>query len=151
MSHDNFQPPDVDVPPQDDEDRIYYALTDLASLDTDDVNLRDHPKAYEVLDRLMTHAYAEGRNDAADEIASLQAQLAAAQAQVVELADALRADAAAEADGVRHDEYCDRANAEGWDNDPTGSSHISSSANQLRNLQERAAALKRAALAKVGR
>lgn len=73
------------------------------------------------------------------------------QAQVDALAVALRADAAAIEDGIRHDEYCDRANAEGWDNDPTGSSHISSSASRLRALQERAAAMKRAALAAVGR
>lgn len=50
-------------PHQDDDDRMYGALTDLVSLDTHDTNLRDHPKAYEILDRLMTHAYAEGRAD----------------------------------------------------------------------------------------
>lgn len=99
-----------------------------------------------------TYATLVGERDAqAIEIARLQVQLAASQALVVELAGAHRADAAAEADGIRHDEYCDRANAEGWDNDPTGSSHISSSASRLRTLQEHAATLKRAALSKVGR
>ena len=83
--------------------------------------------------------------------AEAESEIARLQALVEQLAGALRADAAAIADGIRHDEYCDRANAEGWDNDPTGSSHISSSASRLRVLQDRAAEMKRAALAKVGR
>ncbi len=66
MSHDDFQPPEHDEPALDDDDRMYGALADLASIDTHDVNLRDHPKAYEILDRLMTHAYAEGRKDEAE-------------------------------------------------------------------------------------
>jgi hypothetical protein len=63
MSHDDFQPPDFDVPDMDDDDRMHGALSDLAGIDTHDTNLRDHPKAYEVLDRLMTHAYGDGRKD----------------------------------------------------------------------------------------
>lgn len=60
-----FQPPEFAQPELDDEDRMYGALSDLASIDTHDTDLRDHPKAYEVLDRLMTHAYGEGRKDEA--------------------------------------------------------------------------------------
>lgn len=79
MSHDNFQPPEYDEPEKDDDDRMYGALSDLAGLDTHDTNLRDHPKAYEVLERLMTHAYAEGRKDErmewADVLAALRACL----------------------------------------------------------------------------
>lgn len=63
MSADNFQPPEYDEPSKDDDDRMHGALSDLASIDTHDINLRDQPKAYEILDRLMTHAYAEGRAD----------------------------------------------------------------------------------------
>lgn len=80
-----FQPPEHDEPEKDDDDRMYGVLTDLASLDTHDVNLRDNPKAYEILDRLMRHAYAEGRKDwhvsgvdceaAADTIERLRAAL----------------------------------------------------------------------------
>lgn len=50
-------------PEKDDDDRMHDALSDLAALDTYDTDLRDHPKAYEVLDRIMKHAYAEGRKD----------------------------------------------------------------------------------------
>jgi hypothetical protein len=38
---------------QDRNEWIYDALTELSGIDTYDVNLRDHPKAYEVLDRLL--------------------------------------------------------------------------------------------------
>lgn len=65
-----FQPPEHDEPEKDDDDRMYGVLSDLASLDTHDVNLRDNPKAYEILDRLMRHAYAEGRKDQAEACAS---------------------------------------------------------------------------------
>lgn len=75
VSHDDFQPPEFDLPEQDDDDRMYGALSDLASIDTHDTNLRDHPKAYEVLDRLMTHAYAEGRKDQSEDAAAVRAQL----------------------------------------------------------------------------
>lgn len=50
-----------------DDDVMYSALSDLASIDVDDINLRDHPDAYAILDSLMTHAYAEGRADQAAE------------------------------------------------------------------------------------
>lgn len=63
-----FQPPEFEAPHQDDDDRMYGVLTDLASLDVHDVNLRDHPRAYEILDRLMQHAYAEGRKDEREEL-----------------------------------------------------------------------------------
>lgn len=65
-----FQPPDNEQPEMDDDDRMYGALTDLAGIDTYDRDLRDNPKAYEILQRLIQHAYAEGRKDQADACAN---------------------------------------------------------------------------------
>lgn len=63
---DEFQPPEHAAAEQDVDDRMYDALSDLAGIDTHDMNLRDHAKAYEILDKLMAHAYAEGRKDQAE-------------------------------------------------------------------------------------
>lgn len=65
-----------------------------------------------------------------------------------DMLEALQADAEADQANRDHDDLCERAYGEGWDNDPTGSSHISSSATRLRQLRERAALLKVVAIAK---
>lgn len=63
MSHDDFQPPDVEHPSPTMEDRIYALLSELAGVDTHDVDLRDHTAAWEPVEKLLTHAYTEGRKD----------------------------------------------------------------------------------------
>jgi hypothetical protein len=70
MSHDyspprgEFQPPDIDIQEQDDDDQISGAIRILATLDLEEGFGQD--AAFAVIDRLMNRAYAEGRKDAVE-------------------------------------------------------------------------------------
>lgn len=65
-----------------------------------------------------------------------------------DLLEALLAQQEADDSRQAHDDLVERAYGEGWDNDPTGSSHITSAATRSRQAIGRADILRRAAIAK---
>lgn len=75
----DFQPPEVATPgeqPTKNEDVIYDALCALAGVDTYDTNLRNHSKAWDVMEKLAAHIYNEGRKDQQEVDAKLIESLA---------------------------------------------------------------------------
>ncbi len=97
------------------------------------------------LDALVTSAHAAY----ADKLAEIERYIDALQSRNAELVKALQA---AETAATLDDEYQEleeRAHAEGWDNDPTGSSHLCSAGTRASNAMNLAVQLRRAALSKV--
>ena len=70
----------------------------------------------------------------------------ALKAEVQKLREALEAEDAAEKAEADFEEYCEQADGEGWSNDPTGSSWISSASMRVGEAKKRATELRHAAL-----
>ena len=61
----------MDEKAQEREDKIYDSLSALGGVDTSEMNLRDHPLAWVIMEKLIdaleTEAYASGRDDEREE------------------------------------------------------------------------------------
>lgn len=67
-----------------------------------------------------------------------------------ELLEALMAAQAADKADDEFREYCERANAEDWINDPTGSMHVNSARTRANDARQKSVTLRDAAIAKAG-